>query len=238
MVAAARDTGTLLWVVGQRRFTPYATTLAAWLVGRMPHDVLTIEFETCSSPRRWGAYSGFVGDHTRGGDALLDLAPHQLDLLAWLLGGPPGETRAQRCEGGVRYELRWPNGVVAACLVGHGAMNRDRLTIRLTDCTLVRSGPSAERFRHPPGRWQTGYRRLRRAPSTALQILTRRMDPETAGFAAQLRAFAGAVRAGHGQARGPDGLATLAAIEACRSSLAAGGAWQPIPRMAGDGGHA
>ncbi|HSF02757.1 MAG TPA: Gfo/Idh/MocA family oxidoreductase, partial [Solirubrobacterales bacterium] len=115
MLAAARDTGTLLWAVGQRRFAPYATTLAAWLVGRVPHDVLTIEFETRSSPRHWGAYSGFVGDHTQGGDALLDLAPHQLDLLAWLLGGPPGETRAQRCEGGVRYELRWPNGVVAAC---------------------------------------------------------------------------------------------------------------------------
>jgi hypothetical protein len=89
-----------------------------------------------------------------------------------------------------------------------------------------------------PGRWQTGYVRMRRAPSTALQILTRRLDPETAAFAVQLRAFAGAVRAHDGQARGADGLATLAAIEACRAGLAAGGAWQPIARMAEDAAHA
>jgi predicted dehydrogenase len=237
MVAAARDTGSVLWVVRQRRFTAYATRLAAWLAGRVPHDILAIEFDTRSSPGRWGAYSGFVGDDTRGGDALLDLAPHQVDLLAWFLGDHPRETRARRCEDGICYELRWPSGVIASCLVGHGAANRDRLTIRLTDCTLVRAGPSAERFDHLPGRWHAGYMRLARAPSTALRILARRMDPETAGFAAQLREFAGAVRTGDRQAGMFDGLTTLATIDACRSSLSSGGDWQAIARL-GDDGHA
>jgi predicted dehydrogenase len=236
MVAAARNAGTLLWVGGQRRFAPYATKLATWLAGRVPHDIRTIEFETSSSPDRWGAYSGFVGDDARGGDALLDLAPHQVDLLAWFIGRQPTQVRAQPGnDGGIRYELRWQNGVTAACHVGHGTVNRDRLTIRLTDCTLVRSGPSAERFYYLSERLQAAYIRLRRAPSTALRIVTRRIDPETAGFAAQLRAFARAVRSGDRQARGSDGLVALAVIEACRSSLASGGTWCSIADVGDDG---
>jgi predicted dehydrogenase len=238
MVAAARDTGVLLWVGCQRRFAPYSRRIAAWLAGRVPQDVRAIAFETRTNPRRWGSYSRFVGDETLGGDALLDLAPHQLDLLAWLIGGHPSEVRAQICDGGVRYDVRWANGVAASCTVGHGLVNRDRLTIRLTDCTLVRSGISAGRFRRLPGRWHTACLRMRRAPLTLLRRLTRQADPETAAFAAQLVAFGRAVRNNEGQARVADGLATLAAIEACRLSLAAGGVWQPIAMVGDDGSDA
>jgi predicted dehydrogenase len=235
MLAAARDRGLLLWVGCQRRFAPYSRDLARWLAGRTPHDVRTILFETRSNPRQWDAYSGFVGDQAVGGDALLDLAPHQLDLLAWLLGAHPQAIKAQRGDGEVRYDVRWSNGVIASCIVGHGPANRDHLTIRLTDCTLVRIGPSAGRFRRLPRRWHAGYLRMRRAPASAFQMLGYRVDPETAAFVAQLAAFGLAIRGRGGQERMTEGLMTLAAIEACRASLTAGGTWQPVTRV--DGAH-
>jgi predicted dehydrogenase len=227
MVATARDAGVVLWVGCQRRFAPSSRRIAAWLAGRVPHDVLAMSFETRSNPRRWGSYSPFLGDDARGGSALLDLAPHQLDLLAWLIDGYPSAVRAQSSDQGVRYDVRWPSGVVASCAVGHGPVNRDCLTIRLTDCVLVRTGASAGRFRLP-GRWRTACLKMRRAPVTLLRRVTGRGDGQVDAFAAQLAAFGEAVRGSAGQARVTDGLATLSAIEACRSSLAAGGAWQPI----------
>jgi len=227
MVAAARDTGVVLWVGRQRRFTPSSRRIAAWLAGRVPHDVRAMSFETLSNPRRWGSYSPFLGDETRGGSALFDLAPHQLDLLTWLVGSYPSAVRAQIGDRGVRYDVRWTNGVVASCTVGHGPVNRDRLTIRLTDCLLVRTGASAGRFR-PSSRWPTAYLKVRRAPLTLLRRLTGAGDPQINAFAAQLAAFGGAVRGHEGQTRIADGLATLSAIEACRMSVVAGGVWQPI----------
>jgi predicted dehydrogenase len=235
MVAAARAAGVQLWVGCQRRFGPAADQLAGWLAGRMPHDVRAITFESRSSPEGWDAYSGFLGKETEGGDALLDHATHQLDLLTWLVGSYPSTVRAKRHDDEVRYTVRWATGVEAACTVGHGLVNEDRLTIQLTDCTLVRRGPWAARFRRLPARWQGSALRLRSARSTALELLTRRVGPETAEFAAQLAAFGRAVREGGGPARGADGVAALAAIEACRASLAAKGAWQPLAAIADDG---
>jgi len=238
MVGAARSAGVLLWVGCQRRFAPYTRRLASWLAGRVPQDVQAITFETRTNPNGWAAYTGFLGDATVGGDALLDLAPHQLDLLAWLIGGHPNEVKAQRCDGGVRYDVRWRNGLAAVCTVGHGAVNRDHLTIRLTDCSLVRSGPTAGRFRRPLGQWDTTYLRIRYAPATLFRTLTRQADPETAAFTQQLTAFGQAVLGNHGQERIADGLATMATIEACRVSLASGGTWQPIDSLGAIGADA
>ena len=151
MVAAARDTGTLLWV---GRPAPVRAVLRRRSPRGSSVGCPTTSSRSSSKPARALAVGGRipVSSAITPRAAMRSSTSLRINWISWpgCIGGRPSETRAQRCEGGVRYELRWPNGVVAACLVGHGAVNRDRLTIRLTDCTLVRSGPSAERFRHPP----------------------------------------------------------------------------------------
>lgn len=228
MADAARLAGRRLQVGFARRFrAPYAALRARLRAAGRPVASASAELSVPSAA--WGARTEFLGNPARGGGVLDDVLSHQVDLLRWVLGTEIRRIRAEGSEtAAVRCEVELGCGVVARCGAAHGPY-REYLEVALEGGRVLAASGAALR------EWTGGPRRsfplralLADRVALAAGRLLGRPGATAESFARQLRDFARAVRGGPADgAAAEDGVAAVAAVEACRESLRDGG-WREV----------
>lgn len=240
LLLLARGGRRQIWIGYNRRFRPAYALLRERLRHLAPDRMQGVVHVLRTSPARWDALTGYLSLSERGGGLLDDIATHQLDLVPWIVGRPVEEVRArfERRDAEalvVGIDLRFAGGLEGHCLAEHGQAAAERLEVRLAGSTLVATqgamagsswAPMPLMDRYLAGRTVLGSvaRRLRGVPGYTLET-----------FGRQLAAWAAALRGGEapGAADGADGARCVELVEACRQSLAVGGAWvkPPLPPM-------
>jgi predicted dehydrogenase len=236
LLGLAGAAGRQVWVGFNRRFRPGYAALRRRLRDVAPGRYRRIVFDLRTDPRRWDAVSRPTTDPERGGGLLDDLASHQLDLLPWLLGREVQAVSARyerRDAGGtvVGIGVRLEGGLEALCRAGHGADTLERILVELDDGVLVAmagglvSVPRA--LASAAGPWLAATaaadavrRRIGGRPGATVDTIQR----QHAELAAALRGLPGSASAADGAA----GARCVTLTEACRHSLAGGGAWVPV----------
>jgi predicted dehydrogenase len=239
VIALGRMAGRQVWVGFNRRFRPSYQQLGARLAELPPECYCDVAFELCSDPEGWRSVSGYLTDQERGGGLLDDIASHQLDLVPWLLGDTVREVRATREQrkGGsaVLIDLRFAGGVTARCRAGHLSPSTERLEVRTRRTVLIASADawvSTPAATAPAAAAARRYLTARGLAAGALRRVTGRAGGTVESFSRQLSAWASAIRTGRAAPQCADGEAgarCVALVEACRHSLAGGGAWV-VPR--------
>lgn len=194
-----------------RRFDAAAIDVRRRLPASGPLDLaLTLTYRRAS----WSA-------HTVRDDVVLDLVPHLVDWARWLSGSDVLS---------VATEELAPDRAVLGLRLGRGRATVTAAADRLHEERIVVRGAGgavlAEHRAGGPLGAVTG-----RAQSVLVRL--RGVDaphPLAESLAAQLDAFAAAVRSGDpGElATAADGVAAMAAVDAARTSAAAGGAAVPV----------
>ena len=229
----------LLWVGFTKRFRRPYMDLKRRLALVPADEIRDIRFLCYGGHRE--SFTRYVGDDARGGGVLDDLASHQVDLLAWLIGQPVKEVRARplsKKEGVstcVRYELRFENDMIAYCEAMRNQAYLEMLHVRLQDRILTADPTGVFESHRVPPKWISSYCKIRANAHFALGKLTRRPSVTAHSFEAQLRCFAAAIRNEESPTVGADGrcgVRVLEAIRACRESLRSGGAWKSLPEGA------
>jgi predicted dehydrogenase len=227
MTAAAARAGRHLQVGFNRRFRlPYQAFRQALRTPGAP-TVGSLRYELTVPAGAWGAHAGFLGDDALGGGALDDVLSHAVDLIGWIFGDWPAEVVGAARLGADRVacELRLSRaGPTVTCIAGHGPY-LEYLEAEDADGIWVVSGARLRRTTRRGGRaWRVRRARVDDRIALALGKALRRQSATVESFAAQIRDFVAAARAGVGTgANGDDGLRTVATIEACRRALAHGG---------------
>ncbi|MFP3899687.1 MAG: Gfo/Idh/MocA family protein [Acidimicrobiia bacterium] len=196
------------WVGFNRRFDPGVRRVRAGLPTVTELDLrLAIRYRR----RSWGAHA--VRD-----DALLDLAPHLVDLARWLGGGDALDVRtAELSAERAAFEV---------------AMARGRATVRVaTD----RAHAELVEVRDRAGRLLARHRTGGLLAAVPARLRPGRPHPLVGSLSAQLDAFARAVNTGDARDLGTaaDGAAAMATIDAARASAARGGIPTPVPHVVG-----
>ncbi len=187
------------WIGFQRRFRPELEALRARF-----HDAEepNLTLELASNRVAWDAY-------VSRDDALADLAPHLVDLAAWLTGRPVRVVSASVEPSRAELHLELDGGtarVVCAHDGAYGGLVEARSSGRLVG--RVREG---------------GHVRRLRARLTG-------KEPLNVALAAQLEALSRAARGADPEplATAGDGLAVMSVLDAARRSAAAGGERVPV----------
>ena len=191
------------WIGFNRRFEPAVAALARLVPPGEP-----LEFDLAFAGRRvgWDAYDGSE-------DVLLGFGPHMIDLARILSGADVNRVRARQTHEQVSLELDLGERGRALVTCTGDEPWHEVFTVRdSTGRTLGSRSPNGPRSRAI---------RLARTATT---------HPLVYSLARQLEAFAVAA---HGYDPGPlataaDGVAVMAAIDAARSSSAAGGDWVDV----------
>lgn len=217
VLAAGRRSGLPLQVGFNRRFRPPYAALRA----HAAHGLREVDYTFFADAGRWDP--GAAEDAPAA--VLHDVGSHALDLVSWVADRPLVRVRAasrpqDAASGLIDIEARLAGGVTARCHVGHASRYEERLA--LTDAggrrraARISGGAALERAR---AAWDLARRKLSRRPT-----------PADESFRAQLAAFAAACRGAEAGARADAraGFAAVAAVAACRESLALGGAWCQI----------
>jgi predicted dehydrogenase len=183
-----------------RRFEPGLARLREDLATRTGLDlVLRMHYRR----RVWGPYD--MRD-----DALLDLAPHLVDLARWLTRSDALRVRAHR--------LTWQQAIFEI------EFGRHRATV---GCASHRVAAERVEARDAQRRVVARYRRGGLARAILDRLHPPAESPLVTTLARQLEAFGRAVRGGDGAplATASDGLAVMRVLDAVRRSAAAGGGW-------------
>ncbi|MFP5320917.1 MAG: Gfo/Idh/MocA family protein [Acidimicrobiia bacterium] len=193
-----------------RRFDPAVAAVRAALPATGPLDLhLSIAYRRAS----WSA-------HTVRDEVLLDLVPHLVDWARWLTGADVSSVAASELV---------PDRAVLSLGLGRGRATVVAAADRLHEERVeVRDAAGALVARHRTGGPVGAV--LGRARAVADRAAGRSTPhPLAASLAAQLQAFAAAVRGDDpGElATADDGLAAMAVVDAARTSATAGGA--PVP---------
>ncbi|MGH7571639.1 MAG: Gfo/Idh/MocA family protein [Gemmatimonadota bacterium] len=238
MIDSAEAAGTALCVGFNRRFRSSY---------RKARDEVAAEPESIRGVR----YSFAADERWRGGsrspvpcDSLLnDVACHQIDLVAWMTGlavrearaRPFGKTDAPDVQ--VDLGLGPDRDIVARCTAAYAPHYREQLEVDLGDRALVVRPGGLSRSRRTPDRLPEAWDRIRYLAHLSVRKAIRRPSQTHESFDRQLASFADAIRgAPSGCADGRDGFRAVAVVEACRASLADGGAWKavyPLRALAG-----
>ena len=154
---------------------------------------------------------GSWGSHGGDDPLLLDMGPHALDLVRWLMRAEPSRIRARELAHGASIEVELAEG-------------------RGTASVEIRTNSP---FLESVEVLAAGRRVARQRAGGALAGALARVTPGTesplvASLAGQLEVFAGG---GHGLASAKDGVAVMAAVDAARASAANAAEWQPIPTV-------
>ncbi len=227
LAALARDRGRWLQVGFNRRLRPSLRALAAALRAR-DAGPRRLRLRLRTPGGRWGR--DFTDEESACRALLFDLAPHLVDLAAWLAASPVEAVRAKplRLVGGgpeLAAELRLADGSRAYCTVGYGRRLEEHVIVQDPRGILVATPWTFHR-----GGWTaaTGFGdRLRRLADLggarlgfARNLTQRSFDSQLAGFR---EAVAGRPRPE--LADGASGAAAARAVEAWARSLAAAGDW-------------
>lgn len=181
------------WVAFNRRFGAGQRAVHAALPAT---GSLELRLELCYRRAGWGA-------HVVGDDALLDLAPHLVDLARWLSGGEVSEVQ--------RATLSHERAELDLTLERGRARIRCAADRPYRELIEARDARGALMARHSEGGLVAGLRarvRARNAPHPLVTSLT-----------AQLEAFAQAVRGAPGGAlaTAADGHAVMTVLDAARA---------------------
>lgn len=224
-----------LWVGFSRRFRrPYVELRKR--LALFPRDsIKAIHFKLITNSENWKPVTHFLGDDSKGGGILEDVASHQVDLIPWLLGQRIKEARAElSTENGisyVKYKLKLENDLVASCEAGHGRIYSENLEIHLEDRKLVVYPSGFLETQWIPASFIRYYYQLKRVPHLIFHKLTQRSNFTIESFEKQFSFFAEAIRDKKESLLGADarsGMDSLRAIQACRESLQSGGQWKSL----------
>ncbi|HEX4901305.1 MAG TPA: Gfo/Idh/MocA family oxidoreductase [Acidimicrobiales bacterium] len=212
--AALAALGDGVFVGFNRRFDPAIAPLRPAVPATGPLDLdLAIRYRRAS----WSA-------HTVRDEVLLDLVPHLVDLARWLTGSDVTSMAATEVHPD-HAELQLGLGRGRARVVASAdALHEERVVVRdAADRELA-----AHRTGGPLDAVAGRVRALRHRAAGRSPV-----HPLVVSLAAELDAFAGAVRgAGPGQlATAADGLAAMCVVDAARTSAGAGGAPVPVPDL-------
>jgi predicted dehydrogenase len=171
-----------------------------------------------------------------------DIASHQLDLIPWLLDARVSAVSAvsaghdpQAPAGtAVSLRLRLDGGLEARCRAGHAGSAIERLEVRLDRGALLATRGTAMRTGPLPMVAARPLAALRDRVASATGRLAGRPNVTVGSFRRQLAEWARALESGRSAtaADGTAGARCVALVEACRESLARGGAWQEPPLFA------
>jgi predicted dehydrogenase len=236
LLALGREMGRRILVGFNRRFRPSYQALRSSMVGTPADAIRGVRFDLFTDPRGWGPVSGYLGDGDRGGGVLDDIASHQIDLVPWVLGLPVEQVyaryrRRDTSATVIEITLRFGGGLEASCRAGHLPASREQLVVQLPHHALVATTSELVWLRAAPRALAHGGLHLRELAIAVAARLAGRPSPTQLTFRSQLAAWALALRSGNGAngvAEGHEGARCVALIEACRHSLALGGAWVTV----------
>jgi predicted dehydrogenase len=233
IVRAWRGAGTTGWVGFNFRFHPLAVKLRAAIAGGAVGDPLGARTAFCAAGRELPAWKR---RRASGGGALLDLASHQFDLLAYVLGQELVEVSAvlgSRVseEDTALTQLRFSGGALASVFTALSAVEEHAMEVIGPAGRLSFDRYHASRLRLSPARRDFGGAARLRAAGAVLAGWPRALrdalsPPRERSFALALAAFVQAARgepvAGPGLDLGLNSLAgVLAAEQAARSGCTA-----------------
>lgn len=194
------------WIGFNRRFEPSLQSPRARLPDRGPFSIKLIFHYRRASWAPW-----VVAD-----EALLDLAPHLIDLARWLSGSPIRR---------VRTALR--------------TQDRCSLELELERASASLSCASDRMYRELAEVWTAdGSLGARQSRGGLVRGVLARLRPSSdqlvESLAGQLDAFCASVRSGDQRevATAADGVAVMDAIDAARRSNVLGGSWVEVPAEA------
>jgi len=225
---AADRAGRELWVGFTRRFRAPYRALKAQLAAEPVSGITALRCHMSFPAADWHAVSGYLGDAAKGGGVLHDVASHQLDLLAWLLGQGIEAIRVRDGSTGSRvaYDLRFQNHLVAQCVAEHDGRYREHVQVDLPGRILTAHAAGIFQSRSLTAAWTEPYGRMLARVDGITRRLSRRPNLTVESFARQFDAFAMALRGGTPDSRGADaqeGAAVVGAIDAaCRARLSPG----------------
>jgi predicted dehydrogenase len=235
LMRTAREAQRQAWVGFNRRFCRQNVTLREVLSTLHPQDIRAMHTEFLGGSGGWQAVT--PTDDTTGADALEDIAPHQIDLLPWLVGRPVISARASpksgryRASTAVDYELRFDTGLIAHCRARHAPIFRESVSVRLQHRTLWADRAGVFQSRGLPQAWLRTCSELRTISESIVRRLLRRRSELEKSFERQLNAFAATIRNQPESVLAADaasGATGMQIIQACRESRANGGCWMPV----------
>ena len=237
MLEASLRAQRALWVGFNRRFRLPYVRLRKKLAEVPRCSIEAIHFELIIDSQNWKSVTPYLGQDSKGGGVLDDVASHQLDLLPFLIGQQVTAVKAERLaktEAGLEcacYELEFENDLIAKCVAGHGPRYSENLEIQLGDRKLIVYPSGVLDGCSMPTSWRRTYCELRTFSHLAVRKLTRTPNVTLESFEKQLSSFAAAIRGDRGSFYGTDaksGIRSLQAIRACRESIQLGGAWRSV----------
>jgi myo-inositol 2-dehydrogenase / D-chiro-inositol 1-dehydrogenase len=165
---------------------------------------LRLELELRTRPSSWRAY---VADD----DVLHNLGPHPVDLARWLSGAEIARVRATIDGDRISLDVELVNGARASISLHGDRPYRERVVAQAQGRRL--------------GSYRAG------GPWAAVRsVASRNEHPLASSLAAQLEAFAAAVRGASpvDLADADDGVAVMATLDAAGRSAGSGGDWQQV----------
>lgn len=183
LCAAVEESGKLLTVGFNRRFTPYYRELKGNLQRRNSPAVVQCRI---NSPGISGSY--WMADPAIGG-AILGEACHFIDLMYWLLDSEPVSVSAYSLPTG-KADPIGENNLVASFRFADGSVGN------LTYCTLgsnTSGGERVEVFAQGVGAFTEDFKRV--SVHKGMRSARSRMWPDK-GYAAQMADFVGSIRQG------------------------------------------
>lgn len=230
IVRAWRGAGTTGWIGFNFRFHPLLVQLRAAIAGGAVGDPLGARTAFCAAGRELPEWKR---RRASGGGALLDLASHQFDLLAYVLGQELVEVSAvlgSRVseEDTALTQLRFSGGAVASVFTALSAVEEHSMEVIGPAGRLSFDRYQASRLRFSPAQRDFGRTARLRAAGAVLAGWPRAMrdalsPPRERSFALALAAFVQAVRGK--PVAGPElelGLRSLAGVLAAERAARSG----------------
>jgi predicted dehydrogenase len=243
MLESSERAGRQLRVGFNRRFRRPYVILRDQLAGIPAESIQSITFEFIFSLLDWNPVTPYLGDDSRGGGALDDVASHLVDVLTWVIGANVSAVKAEPLsvnEGRgsvVSIELKFENGTAAKGSAGHGPRFSERLEVRVDSRRFVVFPAGLIETCRMPNFLLSLYCFLRTRTHFARHKLLRTPNLSQESMAGQLRDFAQALRGETHSRSGADavsGIDALKATMACRESIRSGGKWISIKDLRGN----
>jgi predicted dehydrogenase len=226
-----------------RRFRQPYVILRDKLGGIPPESIQSITFEFIFSFLDWNPVTPYLGDDSRGGGALDDVASHLVDVLTWVIGAKVSEVKAAPVsvneERGsvVSIEMKFENGNAAKGSAGHGPQFSEQLEIQGDNRRFVVFPAGMLETCRMPKFLLSFYCSLRTRTHFARHKLLRTQNLSQESMADQLSDFAQALRGETHSRSGADaanGIDALKVTMACRESIRSGGRWISIKDFRGN----
>lgn len=237
MVELSERSGRHLRVGFNRRFRRPYMNVKDKLEKVAPESIRSISFKIIFTPFRWKPATPYLGDDSRGGGVLDDVASHLADMLIWITGAKVSRVKAEPLSGSVvrenkvSIEIQFENGIVARGIVGHGPKWSEQLEIQMHNRKFVVFPAGMVETRRMPEYLLSLYSYLRTRLHYARHRLFSTPNLTLKSMSDQFSEFArvlwGEAHSGIG-ADGMNGVNALRVTSACSESIQSGGIWISI----------